>query len=357
VAKDPRFAGAYVGNRPDAKPENYMSRAIPLDEFMRVLAEGIEEFNTRAGRLTDTARGRSFAETFAESYATAPIRKATEEQRRLWLMGQQVVKLHQRHGRATLLGGEYWSDWMSEAFGRALLPTVRSLAEAVSPLALALSDLAAAHPAVVQAAATLVAGLFALRVAALATRFGFAQVRIALAVLQGGFGGAVLAVSKLASAFIWLGQAALANPIVAAVAVIAGLAYVIYRNWDGIVAYFQEKIDRVRAAFDQGLLNGVLKALSEFNPFVLVMDGAVGLFTYLTDWDLSFLSDKLREAVGVDLYDAGVQMLQSAWNGMLSILGPMVSSIVSPASRASASLSTRRSGPWWPGSRSTCPRA
>lgn len=118
VAKDPRFSGAYVGNRPDAKPENYGSRAIPLDEFMRVLEEGIDEHNARDGRLTDTARGRSFDATFAESYETAPIRKATDEQRRLWLMGQQVVKLHAKHGQATFLGGEYWSDWMSEYAGQ-----------------------------------------------------------------------------------------------------------------------------------------------------------------------------------------------------------------------------------------------
>ena len=118
VARDPRFAGAYVGNRPDAKPENYMSRAIPLDEFMRVLEEGIAEHNARAGRLTDTARGRSFDQTFAESYEAAPIRRATAEQRRLWLMGQQVVTLHQKHGQAKLLGGEYWSDWMSEIAGQ-----------------------------------------------------------------------------------------------------------------------------------------------------------------------------------------------------------------------------------------------
>lgn len=117
VARDPRFAGAYVGNRPDAKPENYASRAIPLDDFMAVLEDGITEHNARAGRLTDTARGRSFDQTFAESYERAPIRRATAEMRRLWLMGQQVVKLHARHGQATLLGGEYWSDWMSEVAG------------------------------------------------------------------------------------------------------------------------------------------------------------------------------------------------------------------------------------------------
>lgn len=121
VAKDPRFAGAYVGNRPDAKPENYMSRAIPLDEFMAVLEAGIADHNARQGRLTPSAHGRSFDDTFAESYATAPIRRATAEQRRLWLMGQEVLTLHQRHGQAKLLGGEYWSDWMSEIAGQKVI--------------------------------------------------------------------------------------------------------------------------------------------------------------------------------------------------------------------------------------------
>lgn len=121
VAKDPRFAGAYVGNRPDAKPENYMSRAIPLDVFMAVLEEGIADHNARQGRITRSAAGRSFDETFADSYARAPIRKATAEQRRLWLMGQEVVKLHAQHGQARVHGGEYWSDWMSEIAGQRVI--------------------------------------------------------------------------------------------------------------------------------------------------------------------------------------------------------------------------------------------
>lgn len=117
IAKDARFAGAYVGNRPDAKPENYMSKSIPLAEFMRVLEIGIAEHNARQGRLSDTAKGRSFDETFAESYERAPIRKATPEQRRLWLMAQEVRKLHRDHGQLTLHEGEYWSDWMSQHAG------------------------------------------------------------------------------------------------------------------------------------------------------------------------------------------------------------------------------------------------
>ncbi|MEM9968466.1 MAG: transposase domain-containing protein [Pseudomonadota bacterium] len=114
VAKDPRFHGAYVGNRPDAKPENYGSRAIPIDTFLKVLDGGIEEFNARDGRLTDVAAGRSFDEAFEESFATSVIRKATDEQRRLWLMGQHECKLNRQNGSIKFQSNVYHSYWMSD---------------------------------------------------------------------------------------------------------------------------------------------------------------------------------------------------------------------------------------------------
>jgi putative transposase len=121
VAKDVRFAGAYVGKKPDAKPENYMSRAIPLVDFLRVLEQGIKDHNARPGRTSDTARGRSFDETFAESYAVAPIRKAASEQRRLWLMGQHVLTLQKHNGQLSFYRNKYWSDWMNEHAGQKVI--------------------------------------------------------------------------------------------------------------------------------------------------------------------------------------------------------------------------------------------
>lgn len=118
VAKDPRFEGAYTGNRPEAKPENYGSRAIPLDQFLQVLAEGIEEHNTRAGRRSATAAGRSLHETFEASYARAPIRKATPEQARLWLMGAEGIRADAKTGLLRFMKNEYWSPWMSTLAGQ-----------------------------------------------------------------------------------------------------------------------------------------------------------------------------------------------------------------------------------------------
>lgn len=118
IAKDPRFAGAYVGHKTDAKPENYMSRAIDLDDFIRVVEEGIAEHNARPDRRSHTAQGRSLDETFAESYRRSPIRKATEEQMRLCLMAQYVRDLNKKNGQVTLYKNYYWSEWMSEIAGR-----------------------------------------------------------------------------------------------------------------------------------------------------------------------------------------------------------------------------------------------
>lgn len=117
IAKDPRFEGAYTGNRPDAKPENYGNAAIPLEDFIRVVAEGIEEHNARDGRRGQTTNGRSILETFEASYAEAPVKKATAAQRRLWLMGAEGVKADSRNGLIRFMGNEYHAEWMYEIAG------------------------------------------------------------------------------------------------------------------------------------------------------------------------------------------------------------------------------------------------
>lgn len=114
IAKDPRLKGAYTGNRPDAKPEDYGTRAVSRELFMEVLAEGISIMNARTGRRAATCKGRSYDETFAASYATAPIRKATAEQRRVWLLGAQTLKAHKESGELAFQGNKYWSPWMAE---------------------------------------------------------------------------------------------------------------------------------------------------------------------------------------------------------------------------------------------------
>jgi putative transposase len=115
--KDVRFQGAYTGHKPDAKPEDYGSRAIPLQLFLDVVAERIAEHNAMEGRQSEVAFGRSFDQVFAESYATAPITKATAEQRRFWMLGAEGLRADAKNGLISFMGNDYWEPWCFEIAG------------------------------------------------------------------------------------------------------------------------------------------------------------------------------------------------------------------------------------------------
>ncbi|MEO0678833.1 MAG: transposase domain-containing protein [Pseudomonadota bacterium] len=117
VAKHPAMGRAYTGNHPGARPEDFRG-AVDLDVFEDVLAQGIAEHNARQGRRSETAAGRSFDETFAESFAAAPIRVASEEQRALCMMAADGVRAQNPNGQINLHGNTYWDHWMVEHAGR-----------------------------------------------------------------------------------------------------------------------------------------------------------------------------------------------------------------------------------------------
>lgn len=113
IAKDPRFAGAYTGNTPMAKPENYGKTAVPIDTFVAIVSEGITLHNARQGRRAAVVNGRSFDDAFLDSYRTAPIRRATEEQQRLWLLAAENITAR-RDGSIELLGNRFWTEQLVE---------------------------------------------------------------------------------------------------------------------------------------------------------------------------------------------------------------------------------------------------
>lgn len=118
IAKHPAMEGAYVGNSPMAKPENYGSRAIAWDAFLAHVDRGIAAHNAKLGRRTEMARGRSFDEVFAESYAVAPIGKATPEQLRMALLAAEQKTVDRRTGQIDLFGNRYWSDGCGQLHGQ-----------------------------------------------------------------------------------------------------------------------------------------------------------------------------------------------------------------------------------------------
>lgn len=122
VARHPAFAGAWCGNNPMAKPENYGSKAIDLDDFLRVLSEEVTAHNARPGRRSQVCGGtKSFDRAFAESYENSAIRKAEPEQRRLWLLAAEGVKVDRTDGKIRLLGNVYWSESLHDHLGQSLV--------------------------------------------------------------------------------------------------------------------------------------------------------------------------------------------------------------------------------------------
>ena len=117
IARHPAFVGAWTGNKPTNKPHDYGTKAVPLATFLQVLEAGIAEHNARPGRTAANCRGRSFDDTFAESYASAPITRATDAQRRVFLLAAEEVRVR-RDATIHLLGNRYHDAALVELRGR-----------------------------------------------------------------------------------------------------------------------------------------------------------------------------------------------------------------------------------------------
>ncbi|PWV97734.1 Mu DNA-binding protein [Hoeflea marina] len=111
IAKHPFCAGAYTGNTPDAKPENYASRAIPFAAFSEHVDRMIAEHNARPGRKAGNAHGRSFDETFSASLQDPAtlVRWPTENQRSLWLLAAERIRSKKGSGEIEIYGNRYWN--------------------------------------------------------------------------------------------------------------------------------------------------------------------------------------------------------------------------------------------------------
>lgn len=119
VAKHPRFEGAHTGNSPTNKPSNYGSKAVPIAAFMDVLQQEITHHNARPKRQSMVCGGTlSFDQAFKASYEQAPIKGATPEQRRLWLLAAEGVSCSRYDGSIELLRNRYWSGFLSELTGQ-----------------------------------------------------------------------------------------------------------------------------------------------------------------------------------------------------------------------------------------------
>ncbi|MCY1276080.1 hypothetical protein D9M68_329990 [compost metagenome] len=196
----------------------------------------------------------------------------------LWQAGNAIVSL--TSGLAEAVGG--WRNLVYLLAAIKLIPLVASLVSLTTALYSAGSALAA------------VVG-------------GSAAFIKASALISGAARGVGIALWGLA-----------ANPVVlaiaAAVGVLAGAAYLIYKNWDRLGPYFSTLWEEVKAGFSGGL-GSVINTLANFSPIGLVYRAFAEVLNYL----------------GLDLpvrfTDMGNMIVRGLINGLLAGLGQIKGAI------------------------------
>ena len=228
-----------------------------------------------------------------------------------------------------------WSELKSELFGgesgalRDLAQQLTGTIKLISNWARENPELAATLVKVAAILAVVLTTLGALGLAASSAMLGFSYLlRIApLMNLFSGFSGVLMTLGKSAlpivtQAVLWLGRALMANPIGIAVGLIAAAAYLIYKNWEPIKAFFMGLWTQVKTAFDGGLA-GIGQLLLNWSPIGLIY---------------SAIRSGLA-ALGIELpaqfADFGGHMIDGMISGITNKLGALKESITGAAGAAS----------------------
>lgn len=110
MAKTKEFEGAYCGNKPDAKPENFSEKnAVPLAVLLRRLEVTFADYNAR-GHRGNSMHGKSPDQVYESLLQTAVIRQATEAQLKFCFLAGESVSLDPNNGSFKILENRYWSE-------------------------------------------------------------------------------------------------------------------------------------------------------------------------------------------------------------------------------------------------------
>ncbi|AZD34652.1 Phage tail length tape-measure protein [Pseudomonas chlororaphis subsp. aurantiaca] len=112
-------------------------------------------------------------------------------------------------------------------------------------------------------------------------RNAFPMLAQGVRVLASTFSGALLGALRVVSIALWgLATNPVALVIGAVVATLLGGAYLIYKNWDAVKAYFSNAWTEIKAGFSGGI-GSILTVLANFSPIGLVYQAFAGVLNYL----------------------------------------------------------------------------
>ena len=110
---DRRFDGAYVGNRPGARPEDCDPRnAVPIAQYLAAIKETLAIYHAQEHR-GDAMDGRSPRSVYEALLPQTVVRSPTREQLRLCMLAAVQIKLDPIDGCVRILGNRYWVEALS----------------------------------------------------------------------------------------------------------------------------------------------------------------------------------------------------------------------------------------------------
>ncbi|MTC63045.1 phage tail tape measure protein [Providencia alcalifaciens] len=156
-----------------------------------------------------------------------------------------------------------WEDIGIQIFGGADSP-LRDITKQVTSLISGFGNWAKKNPEIVKTltmitlglgAVLAVGGSISLMIAAMIAPLAMAKLSLAVLGVKGsGFLSLLInPIKMISSAFMMLGKALLANPIILIITTIAGLAYLIYKNWDAIAPFLKNVWEKVSKIFGEAL--------------------------------------------------------------------------------------------------------
>ncbi|EAT15344.1 Mu transposase C-terminal domain-containing protein [Desulfuromonas acetoxidans] len=113
--------GEYTDKHPSFSGRGTKGTPIPIAEFEEILTAEVAAFNARLGRRTKICNGRSCDQVFNESYEVSRIKKATKEQRSLWLLSPEPVTANKNNGSIKIMDNRYWCEELSHYKGQKLV--------------------------------------------------------------------------------------------------------------------------------------------------------------------------------------------------------------------------------------------
>lgn len=110
MARRKEFEGAYCGNSPGNRPENFSEKnAVPLAVFMRILGETFNEYNAKA-HGGNSMNKRSPNMVYEELLQFTAVKTVTDKQLRGCMLSSVPVTLDRNNGSFMIHGNRYWSQ-------------------------------------------------------------------------------------------------------------------------------------------------------------------------------------------------------------------------------------------------------